>query len=212
MKIDIEHIVVMLKKRFAVPNIILCIGILFLFGKIVSIWLGAYEAQKTDLSNTETSAKNSYVFNKREAALSSYEVIPQKNLFRPSRKEWTPPPPPKAKPKSNPKLKPTPPPEITISGIVRLGELSNRAIFQGRYFTPKDMKQKEIKKKGYKINDKIGQYRVSEIGDDNVVLVGPEGNPHTYTMKKNKAVNKELLNKPGSSIGKKLLGTAVQVK
>ncbi len=210
MKLDVEELFIMFKKRFAIPNLIIFIGILYLLGKIISIWFSTPKEIEIKLADINPAKESSFVLKGRNISLSDYEIIPKKNLFRESRTEWVPPqapPPPKPKP---PPPKPSSPPEVTVSGIVFGSELGRRVILEGKYFVPGEKEGKVIKKKGYKLNDRIGQYQIVEIGLNEVVLVDPGGSSFTFYVKKSLANRKDVLNKPRKLKGKNLIGTAVK--
>ena len=99
---------------------------------------------------------------------SNYKVISQKNMFRPERKEWIPPPkvdkPPPRKPvKAKPK---TPPPRLTLYGTIIYGENVRIAIIKGggKGGSPG-------RKRNYRLGEYISGYLIKEIGEDKVLLV-----------------------------------------
>ena len=210
MKVDVEQLFLIFKKRFAIPNLIILIGILFLLGKILLVWLSSFQEPEIQLADINPAKESGFVLKRKNISLSDYEVIPKKNLFRESRMEWVPPPSAPPPPPKLPSAKPTPPPEIIVSGIIRGGELSKRAIIEGKYFTPEDLEEREIKKKGYKLYERIGQYRIEKIALNEVVLNDPEGNPFKFYLKKSMTEGKEILDRPSELKGKNLLGTAVK--
>lgn len=211
-QIEIEQLVNLFRKRFAIPNLIIGVGILFFLVKMLSIWFSSTKVPEVKLADINPAKESTFLL-KRNISLSDYEIVPKKNLFRSSRAEWvplSPPPKPKPKPKAKPKAKPTPPPVIKISGIFGGGISSKRVILEGTYFTPVVFEKKTIKKKGYKLYDMIGQYRINKINHDKVALMDPNGKSYEFYMDKNKAKRKEALNKPIKLKGEKLLGTAIK--
>lgn len=208
--IQIEQLVNQFRKRFAIPNLIICIGILFFLGKLGFIWFSPEKEVKVKLPEINPAKENKFFLKNRNISLSDFEIIPKKNLFRPGRTEWVPPPPPPKPSPPPPPSKKVPPPEITISGILGGGEFARRVILQGNYFTPVDFKKKAIKKKGYKLYDMIGQYRINKINSDTVALMDPNGKSYEFYLNKYKAKRKEILNKKDKLKGKKLLGESVK--
>ena len=208
--IKIEQLINLFRKKFAIPNLIICIGILFFVGKVLSIWFGSTKKTEVKLADINLKEKTGFFLKRKNISLSDYEVIPNKNLFRSSRKGWVPPapPPPKLPPPPPPKL--TPPPEITVSGILGGSISTQRAILGGKYFTPETSDKKEIKKKGYKLYDMIGQYKINKINNDKVVLIDPKGKSYEFYLNKNRIKRKEILSKPNKLKGKKLIGAAIK--
>ncbi|MEE9164756.1 MAG: hypothetical protein V3U15_00680 [Nitrospinota bacterium] len=206
--VQIEQIVNLFRKKFAIPNLIICIGILFFVGKMLSIWFGSTKETELKLADINLAEESVFFLKRRNISLSDYEVIPKKNLFRSSRAEWIPPAPPSPKLPPPPKL--TPPPEITVSGILAGSTSTKRAILEGKYFTPEASEKKEIKKKGYKLYDMIGQYKINKIDNDKVVLIDPKGKSYEFYMNKNRIKRKEILSKPNKLKGEKLIGAAIK--
>lgn len=208
--IKIEQLINLFRKKFAIPNLIICIGILFFVGKVLSIWFGSTKKTEVKLADINLKEKTGFFLKRKNISLSDYEVIPNKNLFRSSRKGWVPPapPPPKLPPPPPPKL--TPPPEITVSGILGGSISTQRAILGGKYFTPETSDKKEIKKKGYKLYDMIGQYKINKINNDKVVLIDPKGKSYEFYLNKNRIKRKEILSKPNKLKGGKLIGAAIK--
>ncbi len=207
---QIEQLVNLFRKKFAIPNMIIGIGILFFLGKMLSIWFGSTIEPDIKLADINLAGKTGFFLKRRNISLSDYEVIPKKNLFRPSRAEWIPPALPAPKPPPLPSVKLTPPPEITVTGILGGSIFTRRAILEGNYFTAVALEKKEIKKKGYKLYDMIGQYKINKIDDDAVVLIDSKGKSYEFYMKKHKINRKEILNKPIKLKGEKLIGTAIK--
>ncbi len=206
---EMEQIINLFRKKFAIPNLIICIGILFLLGKLLSIWVGSTNKREVKLADINLAEKTSFFLKRKNVSLSDYEVVPKKNLFRSSRKEWIPPaPPPPKLPPPPPKL--TPPPEITVRGILGGSRSTKRAILEGKYFTHGAAEKKEIKKKGYKLYDRIGQYTINEINDDRVALIDPKGKSYEFYLNKIKARRNEILNTPSKLKGEKLIGAAIK--
>jgi len=126
---------------------------------------------------------------RRTAELEVYKVIGSKNIFRPERKEWTPPP-PKPKPKEKPKPKPaaaqpepTPLPKPVLLGVILSGD-KRIAIMQGHRREEVQFKHPRLRSRRwrprerivqepvgrYEVGDTISEAQIVEILEDKVVL------------------------------------------
>lgn len=205
-----ERLIDLFRKKYTIPNLIICIGIFFFLTKVFFIWFGTGKELKIKLADINPVKENSFLLN-RDISISDYEVVAKKNLFRPNRDEWVPPrPPPPPSPPKPSLLKPVPSPEIKVSGIIGAEEFSKRAILEGKYYTPVTLEKKEIKKKGYKLYEMIGQYRIDKIYNDRVVIIDQTGKVFEFYIKQNIIKMKNILNKPNKSKKKKLMGSAVK--
>lgn len=200
---NIEPFVNIFRKKYIIPNLILCFGISYFLFKLFLIWFGSTNEVKVKLLDLNSSKEDTYSLKKKNFSLSSIEIIPRKNLFRPSRTEWIPPsPPPSFKP-TLPTPKASPPPEITISGIIGGEGFSKRAIIEGQYYSPSN-RQKKIKKRGYKLYEAIGPYQVTSIGNDKVILIGPDDKLYEFFLNRNKEKFKEIFSPSSKSRDSKL--------
>lgn len=110
---------------------------------ISHVWLSYSKAQMygellTTSEVAESPPHKKTAAKTKQVSLSSYDNIGKQNIFRPQRREWTPPPPKKEEPKPPPPVKkppePIPPPPLpdpAVLGII-LGDDGERiAIMQG---------------------------------------------------------------------------------
>lgn len=97
---------------------------------------------------------------------SNYKVISQKNLFRPERREWIPPPKADKPPPKKPVKAETPAPRLTLYGTIIYGENVRIAIIKGggKGGSPGQ-------KRNYRLGEDISGYIIKEIGEDKVLLV-----------------------------------------
>jgi hypothetical protein len=123
----------------------------------------------------------------KRVSAGAYDVIGRQNVFRPQRREWTPPPPPPASPKPVPEVKkepepPTPPPlpDPAVMGIIVEENGERIAIMQGH-------RREEIAVRSRRrgripvriVADKVGTYHegdtiseavIVEIQEDKVII------------------------------------------
>lgn len=104
-------------------------------------------------------------------------TIVRGNLFRKNRKPFRPPPrriTPVAKTANKP---PLPPPNLKLKGVVLLGA-RKIAIMEGNYpvrEANQSIKQKPLKKKGYALGSRIGNFELTQIEKTNVTLDNKRG-------------------------------------
>ncbi len=207
---QIEQLIILFRKKFAIPNLIICMGILFFLGKMLSIWFGSTKKTEVNLADINLAEKNAFFFKRKNVALSDYEVIPKKNLFRSSRTEWVSPTPLPHSLPSQSSFKRTPPPEITVTGILAGSISTKRVILEGKYYTSETSEKKEIKKKRYKLYDMIGKYKINEIDNNKIVLIDPKGKSYEFYLNKKRIKKKELQSKPNKLKRKKRIGAAIK--
>ncbi|MFQ5671602.1 MAG: hypothetical protein ACE5G9_00775 [Nitrospinales bacterium] len=109
--------------------------------------------------------------------------ITGKNLFRKERVEFKTEQPVVVAAASAPAL---PPPEITVKGILLL-EGTRIAVLEGHYSVHNDgmsIEKKAIKKKGYRPGDYIGDYQITAIEQNTVILSHKNGNQLIVKLKK----------------------------
>ncbi len=125
-----------------------------------------------------------------QASLASYDIIGKKNVFRPQRKEWTAPPPPKrvkrvkkvkSKPAPPPPDLPPPLPNPAVMGIIVEDDGTRIAIMQGhkredvvvRSFSRRKTRRRQ-KPRSRIVADKIGTYHVGDsISEAVIVAIEP---------------------------------------
>jgi len=102
--------------------------------------------------------------------------VVQSNVFRKQRREYV--PPPTARPVASPVAsKPAlPPPNLVLKGILMLGG-TKIAILEGKYWTSQGSQkvQKKVKKKGYSLGQIVGDFELTEIDKNSVILDDKKG-------------------------------------
>lgn len=199
--VNIEPFVNIFRKKYVIPIFILCFGISYFLFKLFFIWFASSNEVKVKLLDLNPSKENNYSLKKKNFSISSFEIIPRKNLFRPSRTEWIPPSikrptPPKRTPRTP---KASSPPKITISGIIGGEGFSKRAIIEGHYYSPSNRKKEKIKKRGYKLHEAVGPYQVTSIENDKVILIGPDDKLYEFFLNQNKEKLKKIFSPSSKS-------------
>lgn len=137
-----------MRRNFILINIVLACLLIFFSFRLYSIWSSPLEEIRPSQKKTQTEKGEAEEVRKD---IASYQVIVQKDLFRPSRTEF--------KPVAKSTLPPTPPPRIF--GILIMDN-NKIAILE-------DSTSK--KKKNYHVGESIGDLVVSEIEKDKVILL-----------------------------------------
>lgn len=137
-----------MRKNFILINIVLACLLIFFSYRIYSIWSSPMEEIRASQKKAQQE-KGKAEEVRRDMAV--YQVIVQKDLFRPSRTEF--------KPLAKSALPPTPPPKLF--GILIMDN-NKIAILE-------DSTSK--KKKNYHVGESIGDLVVSEIEKDKVILL-----------------------------------------
>ncbi len=106
------------------------------------------------------------------------DEVARGNLFRQDRTDYVPPPRP-APPPPQIVNKPTlPPPELRLKGVMLLNGIKI-AILEGKYSVfegANNVKQKDLKRKGYVLGDLISDYEITDIDKKVVTLDNNKGN------------------------------------
>lgn len=136
-----------MRRNFILINIVLACLLIFFSFRLYSIWSSPLEEIRPSQKKTQTEKGKAEEVRKD---IASYQVIVQKDLFRPSRTEF--------KPVAKSTLPPTPPPRIF--GILIMDD-NKIAILE-------DSTSK--KKKNYHVGESIGDLVVSEIEKDKVIF------------------------------------------
>lgn len=125
------------------------------------------------------------------------------NLFRKQRKKYHRPKPPKPKPRPIVKVKPAPPkvvvappppppkptappPQLVLTGVMLLND-QKVAMFKGTYSEIRDgqlVQNLKPRRKGYRIGEIIGGYRIKSIDKSHVTLSAVSGNNLSLTISK----------------------------
>jgi hypothetical protein len=184
-------------KIFPAINLVLVLIIALLVNLSVRTWTHSPYPSRVDGSSLAGSPKNlqKLAVNKPGYSAGTVSQVAQSNLFRKQRKQYVPPPPPPPPPKPKappPPPKPgLPPPNLVLKGVLMLGG-TKIAILQGEYTVKegKKMVKKKLKKKGYAIGLKVGDFELTEIEKTTVTL----------DDKKGRKVRLRLLARPPSKV------------
>jgi hypothetical protein len=146
----------------------------------IRTWVDPKYPNKIDSSNKVTFAQKltPIVLRRQIATIESVNEVAGNNLFREERVEYIPPnqEPDNAK-ESNKALHDTfPPPELVLRGVMILNGIKI-AILEGTQSIQNEDKveSKSIKRKGYYLGDKIGDYKITEIEKREVKLDNSKG-------------------------------------
>ena len=168
-------------KIFTSLNIVLILTILALFAFGLRTWIYPKYPDKVDGENllgTSRELAPLEIARQNQPPQSVNEVVSH-NLFREERDEFLPPPPPQP---SNiqvaeiPQRPTLPSPELTLRGVMLLNS-TKIAILEGSYPVMKGNKtvKTPIKRKGYYLGDRIGEYKIAQIEKNAVTLNTPLG-------------------------------------
>lgn len=142
------------------------------------------------------------------------------NLFRKQRKKYNRPKPPKPKPRVKPAPprvavapppppppappKPTvPPPQLVLTGVMLLGD-QKVVIFEGTYSEIRGgrlVQNLKPRRRGYKIGETLGDYRIETIDKSHATLSATTGNNLTLTI--SKTAPTEKIQKAGNTLVQK---------
>ena len=168
-------------KIFTSLNIVFILAILVLSAFGLRTWMYPKYPDKVDgesLLGTSRELAPLEIARQNHPPQSVNEVVSH-NLFREERDEFLPPPPPQP---SNiqvaeiPQRPTLPSPELTLRGVMLLNS-TKIAILEGSYPVMKGNKtvQTPIKRKGYYLGDRIGEYKIAQIEKRAVTLNTPSG-------------------------------------
>ena len=171
---NISKVIKKFFRKFNALNIVLLILCSFLTITFVKIWVKSdipqnkenIKVSKADVNPVVEISSNS------SQPVSVYESIPQKNLFRPNRKEWElpplPPPPLPPPPLPPPPPPPPPPPDLKLHGVIILGDDKNIALMSGSYVS--GTTKVEMKVQRFRVNQVIADYRITDIMETKTIL------------------------------------------
>ncbi len=170
-----------MNKIFPAINLIFVLTIALLLTLTVRIWTHPPYLPRVEGSSLVGSPKNlqKLEVNKPGYNAGTVSQVVQGNLFRKERKQYIPPipppPPPSAAPAPPPKPA-LPPPNLVLKGVLMLGG-TKIAILQGKYSTRAGEKvvEKEVKKKGYSLGQIVGDFELTEIEKNSVILDDKKG-------------------------------------
>jgi hypothetical protein len=196
-------------------NIILIITILALSAFGIRTWVYPKYPNMVDASNKVTSTQKlaPLVMRRQIPPTDSVNEVVGNNLFREERVEYISPnqePDNKKTPNETPKDT-LPPPELALRGVMILNGIKI-AILEGTQSIKNEDKieSKSIKRKGYYLGDKIGDYKITEIEKREVKLNSSKG--QTLSVK----LLRQLINMDKKTIAKnikpKLLSIQPKIK
>jgi hypothetical protein len=161
-------------------NIILILTILTLLIFGIRTWVYPKYPNKVDTSNKVTFAQKlaPLVMKRQIARTESVNEVVGNNLFREERAEYIPPNQEldNAKESNETPEDTLPPPELALRGVMILNGIKI-AILEGTQSIQNEDKveSKSIKRKGYYLGDKIGNYKIAEIEKREVTLDNAKG-------------------------------------
>ena len=196
-------------------NIILILTILTLLIFGIRTWVYPKYPNKVDTSNKVTFAQKlaPLVMKRQIAPTESVNEVVGNNLFREERAEYIPPNQEldNAKESNETPEDTLPPPELALRGVMILNGIKI-AILEGTQSIQNEDKveSKSIKRKGYYLGDKIGDYKIAEIEKREVKLDNSKG--QTLSVK----LLRQLINMDKKTIAKnikpKLLSIQPKIK
>jgi hypothetical protein len=165
-------------KYFPAINLFFVLTIAVLATLSVKIWTHPTYPSRVDgasVMGSPKTLKNLAVSRPGYNAGTVSQVV-QSNIFRKQRREYI--PPPTARPVASPVTrKPAlPPPNLVLKGILMLGG-TKIAILEGKYWTSQGSQnvQKKVKKKGYSLGQIVGDFELTEIDKNSVILDDKKG-------------------------------------
>lgn len=172
--------------RPGLANVLLALAALFALAAFVrALWLPVYVSEGAGKRTVKAAKPGAERISEPRSA---YSVIVEKDLFRPARQKYVPPPPkPAPKPFVPPPPPPKPPPRLTLIGTVLLDD-GEAAIM--------DYPGGGQKSSYYRVGDEIEGFVVTEIRKDSVLL------------KRGDETLKVVMNQPPSSSLPPVPGTA----
>lgn len=188
-------------KKLSVLNFILIVALSGLLVWNANIWINPkYPAQvdSNSLKSTPKSLQN-YNVKRKTYPASMVSSVSAGNLFRKQRQEYIKAPDPVQLLSPAAQKPKVPPPEFNVKGIMMLAS-SKIAVLDGKYYISSgqtEVSRKPIKKKGYKLGDYIGDYRVRNINKTSVTLSDESGNSVT---KKLNQKSKTPIEKSGNNL------------
>jgi len=156
--------------RYGVVCLLLLFGIVILSSKNYDRWMLPIKMadEKGTVKKSGTTAESSPLFvgQKEKAAVGSYLIVAEKNIFHPERKDF-----PIFSPSlGDPSKKQIPRPQIILYGVMLNGDYQSASVANpGR---PMQKGEREIMT--LKVGDRIGEYQLVQILPDRIMLEGPE--------------------------------------
>ena len=171
-------------------NVVFVIAIITLSALGVHSWIQPKYPSRVDGENKTSSSRKvaHFAVNRQFFSPQSVNQIVEKNLFRKERAEYQ--PPASTDPISQvakTTLKPVlPTPNITLRGVMLMGD-NKIAFLEGTYPTSVNNKVENtpIKRKGYYLGNKVGNYKIAQINKREVMLNGSSGQIFSIKLKRN---------------------------
>lgn len=192
-----------MKNIFVAVNIVLVLVIVALTTVVTRTWMAPKNPDKMDLSASTHAPKTleALVLKRKPNDARIINSTVQKNLFRQDRKEFS--PPIKIVPVVQaPPLPTLPPPNIKLRGIMLLGA-KRIAFMEGSYPVREGrqaIKKNILKRKGYTLGAKIGDFKLTKIEKTKVTLNNNSG----------VVLNLKLTRSPQDQIIRKIGNTLIQ--
>jgi hypothetical protein len=173
-------------KKLSVLNFILIVVVSGLLLWNANIWVNPKYPAQVDGSALNTTPKSlqNYDIKRKTYPASIVSSINSGNLYRQQRQEYIKASKPAQVVASTSKKPQVPPPEFNVKGIMMLAS-SKIAVLEGKYYISSgntQISRKPIKKKGYRLGDYIGDYKVRNIDKTSVTLSDDAGNSVTKKM------------------------------
>lgn len=159
--------------RYFVLTLMFCPLLLYLGLKNYEIWNRADSTsigiKKVEKKKVEKSSKKEIPEERKSSSLETLISISEKNIFHPERKEF-PLLPPSSAPGKGEVKKPIVRPQVVLHGIVYQEDYQSALVIQvGRKLLPGERETMRVK-----IGDRLGDYKVSKIFPDRILLESEE--------------------------------------
>ena len=182
-------------------NVVFVIAIITLSAVTARSWMHPKYPSKVDGENKKNSSRKvaHLGINRQVFSPQSVNQIVENNLFRKERAEYQPPASthPISQVVKNISKPVLPPPKINLRGVMLMGD-NKIAFLEGTY--PESVNNKventPIKRKGYYLGSKVGNYKIAKINKREIVLNNYSGQIFTIKLKRNiNRVNETLKHK-----------------
>ncbi|MCH8156524.1 MAG: hypothetical protein IID18_02020 [Nitrospinae bacterium] len=168
-------------------NLVFILGLMTLTAFGVRTWTHPEYPLRVDGTNLVGTPRElaPLIVTRKSTPPQSVNEVAQKNLFRQERIEYRPPPPPQSKVAKAPPKPALPAPELSLRGVMLLNG-TKIAILEGTYpvLTGNKTEKKPIKRKGYRLGERIGDFEITQIEKRSVTLNNPIGQVLTVKLKR----------------------------
>lgn len=200
------------------PILIIASGVLLTLS--VHTWLKPAPTSLTDPPAVKTVSKKleAVALKPTRYANAVMGDVVAKNLFRKQRKPYRKPisrvPAPQAVESQAVRQEPLliPPPQFVLNGVLLTGT-TKIAFMKGKYLEAAEGRKPEevtLKRKGYEVGERIGNYRITEIQKRSVTLTGESGHIMTIRVKKHDPSKRAKVRKASSAKRGKTKGSKVR--